>query len=76
MPTHPYSSSMIQAGSAPHEPWSLLKCHMMYVGIMLTVQLMIGSVDADVRNGKSHKRYHGNTTGAQNKDAAIGQANT
>ena len=48
---------------------------MTYVGMMLTVQMMINSVEADVRNGNSHSRYHGNTTGANNRDAAIGQAN-
>jgi hypothetical protein len=43
--------------------------------MMLTVQRMISSVEADVRNGSSHKRYHGNTTGANKRDAAIGHAN-
>src|SRR5579863_1732812 len=42
---------------------------------MLTVQIRISSVEADVRNGSSQRRYHGNTTGAHNKHAAIGQAN-
>src|SRR5437867_6298612 len=28
---HPYSTSIIQLGSAPQEPMSLLKCHMKYV---------------------------------------------
>src|SRR5258707_5632701 len=42
---------------------------------MLTVQTMISSVEADVRNGSSQRRYHGNTTGAHKRDAAIGQAN-
>ena len=41
---------------------------------MLTV-LMISSVEADIRNGSSPRRYHGNTTGAHKRDAAIGQAN-
>src|ERR1700683_4830644 len=44
--------------------------------MMLTVQMMIGSVEADVRNGSSPRRYHGNTTGAHKRDAAIGQANS
>ena len=42
---------------------------------MLTVQMMIGSVEADRRNGSSQSRYHGYTTGAHRSDAAIGQAN-
>src|SRR5271166_6130493 len=42
---------------------------------MLTVQMMIGSVEADRRNGSSQSRYHGYTTGAHKSDAAIGQAN-
>jgi len=41
---------------------------------MLTVQIMISSVEADVRNGSSQRRYHGNTAGAQKRDTAIGQA--
>src|SRR6185437_2548742 len=73
---HPYSSSMTQPGSAPHGRPSVRKCHWTYVGIMLTVKRMISSVEADVRNGSSHRRYHGNTTGAHKRDAAIGQANT
>src|SRR5277367_6595012 len=43
---------------------------------MLTVQIMISSVEADVRNGSSQRRYHGNTTGAHRRDAAMGQANS
>src|ERR1700730_12972368 len=74
--THPYSSSITQPGSAPHGRPSARKCHWTYVGIMLTVQTMISSVEADVRNGSSQRRYHGNTTGAHKRDAAIGQANT
>src|SRR5215471_13140708 len=42
---------------------------------MLTVQRMISRVEAEVRNGSSQSRYHGNTTGAHKRDAAIGQAN-
>src|SRR6266446_2107175 len=42
---------------------------------MLTVQMMISSVEADHRNGSSQRRYHGNTAGAHTRDAAIGQAN-
>src|SRR5882762_6746847 len=42
---------------------------------MLTVQTIIGSVEADLRNGSSQRRYHGNTAGAHKRDAAIGQAN-
>src|SRR6202158_1430179 len=74
--THPYSSSITQPGSAPHGRPSVRKCHMTYVGIMLTVQTMIKSVEGDVRNGSSQRRYHGNTTGAHKRDTAIGQANT
>jgi hypothetical protein len=44
--------------------------------MMLTVQTTIGSIEADVRNGRSQSRYQGNTTGAQKRDAAMGQANT
>jgi len=72
---HPYSSSMTQPGSDPHERPSVRKCHMTYVGMMLTVQRMIRSVEDDVRNGSSQRRYQGNTTGAHNRDAAMGQAN-
>src|SRR4051794_13642602 len=43
---------------------------------MLTVQMMIGSVEADLRNGSSQRRYQGYTVGAHRSDAAIGQANT
>ena len=42
---------------------------------MLTVQIMISSVEADVRNGRSQRRYHGKTAGANKRDAAMGQAN-
>src|SRR5215469_15586722 len=43
--------------------------------MILTVQMMIGSVETDLRNGSVEKRYHGYTTGAHRSDAAIGQAN-
>src|SRR6266481_10173086 len=43
---------------------------------MLTVQTMINSVEADVKNGSSQRRYHGNTAGAHKRDAAIGHAST
>ena len=43
--------------------------------MMLTVQITIGSVEADRKNGSSQSRYHGYTTGAHKSDAAIGQAN-
>jgi len=36
---------------------------------------MISSVEAEVRNGSSQRRYQGNTTGAHKRDAAMGQAN-
>src|SRR5258708_12021424 len=42
--------------------------------MMLSVQTMIGSVGIDRRNGSSHRRYHGYTTGAHKSDPAIGQA--
>ena len=42
---------------------------------MLTVQMIIGSVETDRRNGSSHSRYHGYTTGANKSDAAMGHAN-
>src|SRR6266852_7014525 len=42
---------------------------------MLKVQIMIGTVEADLMNGSSHSMYHGYTTGAHKSDAAIGQAN-
>src|SRR5208282_1267661 len=42
---------------------------------MLTVQMMIGTVDADRRNGSSQSRYQGYTTGPHISDAAIGHAN-
>ena len=42
---------------------------------MLTVQMMMGSVEGDRRNGNIHSRYHGYTTGAHRSDPAIGQAN-
>jgi hypothetical protein len=42
---------------------------------MLTVQIVISRVEADLRNGSSQRRYQGNTTGAQKRDAAMGQAN-
>src|SRR5439155_11181057 len=73
--THPYSTSITQPGSAPHGRPSARKCHWTYVGIMLTLQTMISSVEADIRNGSSPRRYHGNTTGAHRRDAAMGQAN-
>src|SRR6266404_3165466 len=44
--------------------------------MMLTVQTMISSVEADIRNGSSQRRYHGNTTGANKREAAMGQTNT
>ena len=42
---------------------------------MLTVQMMIGTVEADRKNGSSQRRNHGYTTGAHRSDAAMGQAN-
>src|SRR6266700_5823902 len=72
--THPYSTSITQPGSDPHGRPVARKCHWTYVGIMLTVQMMISSVQPDIRNGSRQRRYHGNTTGAHKSDAAIGQA--
>src|SRR5260370_7644225 len=43
--------------------------------MMLTVQMMIGTVEADRTNGSSQRRYHGYTTGAHRSDAAMGHAN-
>src|SRR3954452_5941347 len=43
---------------------------------MLTVQMMIGRIEADLRNGSTQRRYQGYTTGAHRSDAAMGQANT
>ena len=45
--------------------------------MMLTLQTatIISGVEPNARNGKSHSRYHGNTTGANKRDAAMGQAN-
>src|SRR5260370_6744798 len=42
---------------------------------MLKVKIMRGTVEADLMNGSSHRRYHGYTPGAHKSDAAIGQAN-
>src|SRR3954470_19979551 len=42
--------------------------------MMLTVQTRMRSVEVEVRNGSSQRRYHGKTTGAHNRDAAMGQA--
>ena len=42
---------------------------------MLTVQMMIESVEADRAKGSSQSKYQGNTTGAHKSDAAIGHAN-
>ena len=41
---------------------------------MLTVQMMISSVEVDVRNGSSQRRYHGRTAGPKKSDAAMGHA--
>jgi hypothetical protein len=73
--THPYSSTMTQPGSGPHGRPSVRKCHWTYVSIMLTVQTTTSSVEADVRNGSSQRRYHGKTAGAHKRVAAMGQAN-
>ena len=43
--------------------------------MMLTVQMMIGTVEADRTNGNIQSRYHGYTTGAHRNDAAMGHAN-
>src|SRR6267378_7947882 len=43
--------------------------------MMPTVQMMIGRVVTDRRNGSSQSRYHGYTTGAHRSDAAMGHAN-
>src|SRR5271166_4886593 len=72
--TDPYSSSSTQPGSTHGRP-SARRCQTMYVGIMLSVQMMSGRVDFDRTNGSSQSRYHGYTTGAHRSDAAIGHAN-
>src|SRR5882672_9830078 len=41
---------------------------------MLKVQTRSGTVEIDRKNGKSQSKYQGYTTGAQKRDAAIGQA--
>src|ERR1700760_4279469 len=76
MATHPYSSGITQSGSVPHVPVTMRKCHMTYVASMLTVQTMSGTVETEVRNGSSHSKYQGNTTGTHKSVAAIGQTNT
>ena len=43
--------------------------------MMLTVQMMSGTVETDCANGNSQSRYQGYTTGAHRSDAAIGHAN-
>ena len=43
--------------------------------MMLTVQMIIGTVETDRTKGSSHSMYHGYTTGAHKSDAAMGQAN-
>src|SRR3954454_6473459 len=43
---------------------------------MLSVHMVITSVDVDVRNGSSQSRYQGKTTGAHTRVAAIGHAST
>src|SRR5882672_5510241 len=66
---------MTQPGSDPHGRPSARKCHWTYMGIMLTVQMTIGSVEDDRRNGSSQSKYHGYATGAHKSDAAMGHAN-
>src|SRR5271155_4345247 len=43
--------------------------------MILTVQIISGTVAAGRRKGISQMRYHGYTTGAHRSDAAIGHAN-
>src|SRR5579863_10498678 len=43
--------------------------------MMLTVQMMMGTVETDRMNGSSQSRYQGYTTGAHRSDAAIDHAN-
>src|SRR5580704_2035144 len=54
----PYSSSTTQPGSTHGRP-TARRCQTIYVGMMLTVQMTIGNVDVDRRNGSSQRRYHG-----------------
>jgi hypothetical protein len=42
--------------------------------MMLTLQTMMRTVEVDVRNGSSESKYHGKTTGAHKRDAAMGHA--
>jgi hypothetical protein len=42
---------------------------------MLTVQMMIGRVEGDLKKGSIQSKYQGYITGAHKRDAAIGQAN-
>lgn len=42
---------------------------------MLTVQMIMGTVETDRKNGSNQSRYQGYTTGAHRSDAAMGQAN-
>src|ERR1043166_4766664 len=42
--------------------------------MMLAVQIKIGTVEAERRNGSSHNKYQGYTTGANKSDAAMGHA--
>src|SRR5215469_2860246 len=43
--------------------------------MMLTVQIMSGSVEIDRTKGSSQSMYHGYATGAHKSEAAIGHAN-
>src|SRR3954454_11416178 len=73
--TGPYSNSNIQEGTDQGRP-SVRKCQTMYMGTMLTVQMMIGRIESDLRNGSTQRRYQGYTTGANRSDSAMGKANT
>src|ERR1700735_2384951 len=42
--------------------------------MIVTVQMMIGTVEADRRKGTSQSRYHGYMTGAHRSVAAMGHA--
>src|SRR6202041_130185 len=42
--------------------------------MMVTVQIMSGTVEADRTNGSNQSRYHGYTTGAHRSVAAMGHA--
>ena len=71
--TDPYSNSRIQPGTCQGCP-SVFEYQTKKTERTLSVQIMIGIIDAEWRNGTSQRRYHGYTTGAQASEAVIGHA--